>query len=109
MPTPVPPALVLAQRGLRAVAGLSAPVETLERLGRLKVMFVAHADWTPGPLDAALHDFVKAEGIGLGKIGPAIRAVLSGGVPAPDLGSALTALGKQESLDRIEDALSRSK
>jgi len=32
LPTPVPPALVLAQRGLRAVAGLSAPVETLERL-----------------------------------------------------------------------------
>jgi len=32
LPSPVPPALVLAQRGRRAVAGLSAPVEALERL-----------------------------------------------------------------------------
>jgi ATP-dependent RNA helicase SUPV3L1/SUV3 len=32
LPSPAPPALVLAQRGQRAVAGLSAPVEALERL-----------------------------------------------------------------------------
>src|SRR6202008_4826219 len=32
LPNPVPPALVLAQRGLRAVAGLAVPVEALERL-----------------------------------------------------------------------------
>ena len=32
LPSPAPPALALAQRGLRAVAGLSAPVEALERL-----------------------------------------------------------------------------
>ena len=32
LPDPVPPALALAQRGLRAVAGLSVPVEALERL-----------------------------------------------------------------------------
>jgi glutamyl-tRNA synthetase len=82
--------------------------ETLERLGRLKPVLEAHADWTPAPLDAALHNFVKDEGIGLGKIGPAIR-VLSGGAPAPDLGSALAALGRDESLGRFEDALSRSK
>jgi glutamyl-tRNA synthetase len=82
--------------------------ETVERLGRVKLILAAHADWTPAPLDLALHDFVKAEGIGLGKIGPAIRAVLSGGAPAPDLGSALAALGRDESLGRFEDALSRS-
>jgi len=32
LPDPAPPALALAQRGLRAVAGLSAPVEALEQL-----------------------------------------------------------------------------
>jgi glutamyl-tRNA synthetase len=83
--------------------------EALARLGRLKPVLEAAKAWSPAPLDRALHDFAAAEGVGLGKIGPALRAVLSGGAPAPDLGGALTALGRQESLDRIEDALSRFK
>jgi len=44
--------------------------------------------------------------VGLGKIGPALRAVLSGGSAAPDLAGALVALGKAESLGRLDDALS---
>jgi glutamyl-tRNA synthetase len=44
--------------------------------------------------------------VGLGKIGPGLRAVLSGGSPAPDLAGALVALGKAESLSRLDDALS---
>jgi glutamyl-tRNA synthetase len=44
--------------------------------------------------------------VGLGAFGPALRAVLAGAAGAPDLASALTALGKSESLGRIEDALS---
>jgi glutamyl-tRNA synthetase len=54
-----------------------------------------------------LREFVTAEGVGLGKIGAPLRGVLSGGAPAPDLASALTALGREESLGRIADALSQ--
>jgi glutamyl-tRNA synthetase len=83
--------------------------ETRARLARLAPALEAEDDWTPGPLLARLKAFAAEDGVGLGKIGPGLRAVLSGGLPAPDLASALTALGKGESLARIDDALSRVK
>jgi glutamyl-tRNA synthetase len=43
--------------------------------------------------------------VGIGKFGPALRAVLSGGSPAPDLAGALISIGRDESLARIHDAL----
>jgi glutamyl-tRNA synthetase len=43
----------------------------------------------------------------LGKFAPALRAILAAGAVAPDLASALVALGREESLGRIEDALSQ--
>jgi glutamyl-tRNA synthetase len=83
--------------------------ETRERLSRMASHLAGQGDWRPGPLLESLRDFAKTEGVGLGKFGGALRAVLSGGLPAPDLASALAALGKAESLGRIEDALSRPK
>ncbi len=80
--------------------------ETRGRLARLAEALSASPDWKPEPLTADLRAFAAAEGVGLGKIGPGLRAVLSGGAPAPDLAGALTALGKTESLGRIDDALS---
>ena len=41
----------------------------------------------------------------MGRFGPALRGVLSGAAGAPDLASALFALGPEESLARIQDAL----
>ena len=57
-------------------------------------------------LEASLRAFAEAEGVGLGKVGPWLRGVLSGGAPAPDLASTLTALGREEALGRMDDALS---
>jgi glutamyl-tRNA synthetase len=80
--------------------------ETRDRLRRLREAYVGQSAWTVADLEAANRAFAEREGVGLGKIGPALRAVLSGGSPAPDLAGALVALGKDESLGRIEDALS---
>jgi glutamyl-tRNA synthetase len=80
--------------------------ETRARLARLADHLANEAEWSPVPLTAALRAFAAAEGVGLGKFGAALRAVLSGGLPAPDLAGALTALGRDESLGRIADALS---
>jgi glutamyl-tRNA synthetase len=55
-----------------------------------------------------LREFAESEGVGIGKFGPALRAVLSGGSPAPDLAGALVALGKAESLARLDDVLSQA-
>jgi len=83
--------------------------ETTQRLIRLRHALSEVTDWTKPTLEQAIRDFAQSEGVGLGKIGPALRGVLSGGVAAPDLASALTALAREESLGRLDDALSQSR
>lgn len=79
--------------------------ETRERLGRLRQALAAAPAWRQPELEAALKSFAESEGVGLGKFGPALRGVLSGGHPAPDLASTLASLGPEEGLARIDDAL----
>ncbi len=81
--------------------------ETDARLARLAQRLRGQEDWSAPALALLLKNFAEDEGVGLGKFGPALRGVLSGGAPAPDLASALSALGQPESLGRIDDALSR--
>ena len=78
--------------------------ETRARLGRLS-MSLTGSEWTVPALEATIRGFAETEGVGIGKFGPALRAVLSGGSPAPDLAGALISIGKAESLARIQDAL----
>ncbi len=80
--------------------------ETRALLGRLRHR-LATSPWEVPALEAAIRGFAQAEGIGIGKFGAALRGVLSGGAPAPDLASSLVALGKDEALGRIDDALSQ--
>ena len=81
--------------------------EARARLARLVDVLAGANDWSPPGLQETLKTFAESEGVGLGKIGPALRGVLSGGAPAPDLGSALAALGREESIKRVQDALSQ--
>jgi len=83
--------------------------ETRERLGRLRAAIDAAPEWDVATLTQTLRSFSESEGVGMGKFGPALRGILSGGTAAPDLASALTALGKEESLGRIDDALSQAR
>ena len=76
------------------------------RLSRLRDALANANDWDVPALEAAVRGFAEAEGVGIGKFGQQLRAVLSGGAPAPDLAGAMTALGRDESLGRIDDALS---
>jgi glutamyl-tRNA synthetase len=88
----------------KAIAGLTE--EMRGRLSRLREALVSAAEWAPVPLEALIRGFAESEGVGIGKFGPQLRLVLAGGSPAPDLAGALTALGRDESLGRIDDALS---
>lgn len=76
-----------------------------ERLGRLLPRLEAATAWEEAPLAQTLKDFAAAEGVGMGQIGPGLRAVLTGGAPAPDLGQTLALLGRDESLGRIADGI----
>ena len=83
--------------------------ETRQRLSRLRRHPAAQPDWSHDGLAKSLREFAEADGVGMGKFGPALRGVLSGGAAAPDLASALAALARDESLGRIDDALSQSR
>lgn len=80
--------------------------ETRARLGRLAGQLAAANDWSAEALEALLKAFAESEGVGFGKFAPALRAILTGGAASPDLGRTLSALGRDESLARLEDALS---
>lgn len=100
-------AFVLCRRPLALDANaqkLMKP-EAVERLQRLHIRLVAAPDWRADGLAQTLKDFATTEGIGLGQIGPVVRAALTGGLAAPDLGQTLEVLGRAESLARIEDQI----
>jgi glutamyl-tRNA synthetase len=80
--------------------------ETRARLARLRIALAAAPAWDVPTLESGNRSFAESEGVGMGKFGPALRAALSGGAPAPDLAGALVSLGKDESLARLDDALS---
>ncbi|MFN3835947.1 MAG: glutamate--tRNA ligase [Glycocaulis sp.] len=79
--------------------------EALDRLSRLRSGLAAHNDWTPEAIGEALKAFAEAEGVGFGKVGQPLRAAITGGAPAPDMGLVLALLGQEESLARLDDRL----
>ena len=79
--------------------------EFKQRLQRLHAHLSKEAAWDHVSLGSALKAFATEEGVGLGQIGPGLRAALTGGAPAPDLGQALELLGRDEALGRIADQI----
>jgi len=89
-----------------ALAGKAADLvnaEAKERLGALVERWEALPDWSEAVLKEDIAQFAAQNGIGLGKIGPVLRAVLTGGAPSPDIALVLALLGRNESLARIKD------
>ncbi len=80
--------------------------ESLLRLQRLKDQLVGLEAWNDAAIGDAISSFCATENIGMGQIGPTLRASLTGGLPSPDLSLILEWLGKTEALNRIEDQLS---
>jgi glutamyl-tRNA synthetase len=60
-------------------------------------------EWTEPAIKEDLAQYCAQLGIGMGKIGPVLRAVLTGGAPAPDITLVLVLLGRNESVARIQD------
>lgn len=73
------------------------------RLSRLRDALEKEPTWDHLSLGSALKAFATSEGVGLGQIGPGLRAALTGGTPSPDLGQTLELLGREEALARIAD------
>jgi glutamyl-tRNA synthetase len=76
-----------------------------ERLQRLLPLLTEAAAWDEPTLTQTLREFAAAEGVGMGQIGPGLRALLTGGASSPELGQTLALLGRDESLARIADGI----
>jgi glutamyl-tRNA synthetase len=79
--------------------------EFRQRLARLRERLAAAPRWEHADLSSVLKAFATDEGVGLGQIGPGLRAALTGGSPSPDLGQTLELLGREEALARIADQI----
>jgi glutamyl-tRNA synthetase len=77
--------------------------EARARLAGLVPRLEALTDWTEPAIREDLTQYCAQLGIGLGKIGPVLRAVLTGGASAPDITLVLALLGRNESLARLKD------
>ncbi|MDP3495223.1 MAG: glutamate--tRNA ligase [Hyphomonadaceae bacterium] len=88
------------------LTGKAADQVNDEARGRLAVLLPRLAllnDWTEGAIKAELTQYCDQNGISMGKIGPVLRAVLTGGAPAPDIALVLALLGRNEAFARVRD------
>lgn len=79
------------------------------RVSRLRERLSEFANWDVESLEAELKAFAEDEAVGFGKIGPSVRGSLTGGSISPDIARILCALGRDESLNRLDDALQQTK
>ena len=101
---------VLRQRPL-AIFEKALPLltgESGQRIARLRDRLKLFASWDVFALEAELKAFAEEEEVGFGKIGPAVRAALTGDGVSPDIAKTLAALGREESLGRLDDALQQT-
>ena len=83
--------------------------EALSRLAGLRHPLEGLAAWTSADISGALQLYCTAQGLGMGQIGPALRAALTGGMPAPELAPVMEWLGRAETLGRLDDQLASAR
>lgn len=77
--------------------------ETRDTLGKLVLELEALSEWSIESVEEAVRSFVETHELKLGKVGPPLRAALTGTTNAPGIFDVLAALGQQESCARIRD------
>ncbi|WP_347137902.1 glutamate--tRNA ligase [Paracoccus sp. SSK6] len=82
----------------------SKSLDTVSR-GMLSALTAAvqHASWTRDELEAAAKQVAEDNGVGLGKLAAPLRAALAGRTATPSVFDMMTALGREESLARLQD------
>jgi glutamyl-tRNA synthetase len=92
---------------LEASADKQLKAEAREPLTRIQAGLAALEDWTPEAIQGVIQGVAEALGLKLGKVGPALRAAVTGGAPSPSLGLTVYLVGRERSLARIDQALVR--
>ncbi len=77
--------------------------ESRAMLGDLAKELSTLEDWSLEGVEGAVRGFADAKGLKFGKVGPALRAALTGTPKSPGLFEVIFALGKDETLARLAD------
>ncbi len=100
---------ITAKRPLEITGKASKPLKkegVNELLDEVLKALETHQDWsTPLALEALLQNMAEERSVGFGQIGQPVRAALTAGLPSPNLGDVLYALGANESIARIRDVV----
>lgn len=75
-------------------------------LRALRGLFAPLADFTRDPLHSLLNAYVNDNGLKFKQVGPPLRVALLGGMGGPDLAELMEKLGQDETLARLDRALS---
>ena len=62
-------------------------------------------DWNSESIKQTIHDICQEMGVKMGKVMPALRVAITGGLPGPDLMTTMEILGRDESMIRIQNTL----
>ncbi len=79
--------------------------DAVARLGRLRTALADHDDWGAAALEEAIRAAAHTEECKLGAMAQPLRAALTGSDRSPGIFEVLAALGREESLGRIDDIL----
>ena len=74
-------------------------------LKALQPMLGALPEWTAETTEAAVRAYAEQAGLKLGKVAQPLRAALTGRSTSPGVFDVLAVLGREESLDRINDQI----
>ncbi|RJK94521.1 glutamate--tRNA ligase [Paracoccus aestuarii] len=94
----------LIERPVAVEEKASKSLDTVSR-GMLKSLTAAvqNASWSRDDLEAAAKAVAEENGVGLGKIAGPLRAALAGTSATPSVFDMMTALGREETLARLQD------
>lgn len=74
-----------------------------EMLARLALHLKELTDWTAEPIEARIREFAESDGLKLGKVAQPLRAALTGTTVSPSIFDVMAALGKDETLARLQE------
>ena len=72
-------------------------------VAQLVPVLEALGSWTAETIEVGIREFLSVSGLKLGKVGPPIRAALTGRTASPAIFDVLAVLGREEALARLRD------
>lgn len=76
-----------------------------ELLAQARAQFAALEGWRREAIHAVVHSVAETAEVGMGKIAQPIRIAISGGAVSPPIDETLEVLGRERTLERIDNAL----